>query len=79
MLEPSKGVPLNRDILYRKLLASRPPHARLRHFDPLLIRSVTRGSLPPVPVLDLLSDEPCGVRVRVMGLDLQDLAIGREL
>lgn len=33
MLEPSLGVPLNHNILYRKLLPSRPPHDRFRNLD----------------------------------------------
>jgi hypothetical protein len=33
MLEPSLGVPLNHNILYRKLLPSRPQHDRFRDLD----------------------------------------------
>jgi hypothetical protein len=66
-------------MLHGKLLASRPTHHRFRHFDALLIRSATRLSLLPVPELDLLSDQPAEVRGRVIGLDREYLAIGRDL
>ena len=48
----------------------------LQNLGGLLIRSVTRWSLLPVPVLDLFSD---GIRGRVIGLDPEDLTIGRDL
>jgi hypothetical protein len=51
----------------------------LRDLGMVRFRSATRLSLLSVPVLNLCSGPPDGIRGRVIGLDREYLAIGRDL